>query len=55
MPEATLDFPILNDLREQGATDYVAIAPRFLRRTYQRYQLFRRQAGGFSALELAQL
>jgi len=55
IPEAELDFPILEDLREQGATDYAAMPLVFSDGHINVISFAADRPGGFSAQELAQL
>jgi adenylate cyclase len=48
-------FPFLQDLREEGATDYLAMPLHFLDNTIHAMTLTTRQAGGFTAPQVAAL
>jgi adenylate cyclase len=52
-PDATLDFPILDDLRAEGGTDYVAMPILFSDGKINAITLATDRPGGFSAAELA--
>ena len=51
-PDAVLDFPILRDLREQGATDYVAMPLTFSNGEIHALTLSTHQPGGFETRDL---
>jgi adenylate cyclase len=53
-PNAQLDFPVLEDLVAEGATDYVAMPLRFSDGQLNILTLVSDQAGGFSTEELGQ-
>ena len=54
-PEPELDFPILEDLREQGATDYVAMPLKFSNGQLNIITLVSQAPGGFTTEDLGQL
>ncbi len=54
-PNAQLDFPVLEDLIAEGATDYVAMPLRFSDGQLNIITLVSDQAGGFSTEELGQI
>ncbi len=54
-PNARLDYPILHDLRADGATDYVAVPLRFTDGQTNILVLVSDQPGGFSTEQLGQL
>jgi len=54
-PEPKLDFPILEDLREQGATDYVAMPLKFSNGQLNIITLVSQAPGGFTTEDLGQL
>ena len=54
-PNAQLDFPVLEDLVAEGATDYVAMPLRFSDGQLNILTLVSDQAGGFSTEELGQI
>ena len=50
---AALDFPVLEQLREQGITDYLIMPLEFLNGEVHGMSVATRQAGGFSEAEIA--
>lgn len=54
-PAPKLDFPILEDLRNQGATDYVAMPFKFSDGQLNIITLVSREPGGFTTEDLGQL
>jgi adenylate cyclase len=54
-PDAQLDFPVLEDLLDLGATDYVAMPLRFSDGQLNILTLVSDQTGGFSTEELGQI
>ena len=54
-PDAKLDFPILEELRDQGATDYVAMPLMFSDGEIHALTLATDRAGGFTTDELGQI
>ena len=55
MPDPKLDYPILKDLVEEGATDYVAMPMRFSDGQINIITMVSREPGGFSTESLGQL
>ncbi len=55
VPDPKLDYPILKDLVEEGATDYVAMPMRFSDGQINIITLVSHQPGGFSTESLGQL
>jgi adenylate cyclase len=53
--EGPLEFPILEELRAEGATDFLALPVRFLNGEVHAASFVTRRAGGFSEAELAAL
>jgi len=54
-PACPIDFPILEDLRKDGATDFLAAPLRFVNGEVHAASFATRRAGGFDAAELAAL
>jgi adenylate cyclase len=54
-PACPMDFPILEDLRKEGATDFVAAPLRFVNGEVHAASFATRRAGGFRDAELAAL
>ncbi|HJV09993.1 MAG TPA: adenylate/guanylate cyclase domain-containing protein [Burkholderiales bacterium] len=54
-PACPMDYPVLADLRAEGATDYVAVPLRFLSGEIHVASFASRRPGGFSDAELAAL
>jgi adenylate cyclase len=54
-PACPIDFPILEDLRKEGATDFLAAPLRFVNGEVHAASFATRRAGGFSDAELAAL
>lgn len=54
-PNARIDFPILEEIRERGATDYVAMPFTFSSGQINAITLAADRPGGFSATELARI
>ena len=54
-PDCPLDFPILADLRKEGATDFIAVPLRFLGGDVHAASFATRRPGGFSPSDLAAL
>ena len=54
-PECPLDFPILEELRQEGATDFIAVPLRFLGGEVHAASFATRRPGGFTESELAAL
>jgi adenylate cyclase len=54
-PACPMDFPILADLRKEGATDFVAAPLRFVNGEVHAATFATRRAGGLSEVELAAL
>jgi len=54
-PACPIDFPILADLRKEGATDFLAAPLRFVNGEVHAASFATRRAGGFSGAELAAL
>jgi adenylate cyclase len=54
-PACPIDFPILEDLRKEGATDFLAVPLRFVNGEVHAASFATRRAGGFSDAELAAL
>jgi adenylate cyclase len=54
-PACPMDFPILEDLRKDGATDFVAVPLRFIDGEVHAASFATRRAGGFRDEELAAL
>ena len=54
-PACAMDFPILEDLRKEGATDFVAAPLRFVNGEVHAATFATRRAGGFRDAELAAL
>ena len=52
-PAARLDFPVLEELREQGIADYLIMPLEFLNGEVHAMSVATRSAGGFSAAEIA--
>ncbi len=55
LPDPKLDFPILEDLLAEGATDYVALPLVFSNGEINVVSFVTHRSGGFSDLEMAQL
>jgi adenylate cyclase len=53
--EGPLDFPILEDLREEGATDFLALPVRFLNGEVHASSFVTRRPGGFTDAEVEAL
>ena len=54
-PACPMDFPILEDLRKEGATDFIALPLRFVNGEVHAASFATRQAGGFRDDQLAAL
>ncbi len=54
-PSPRLDFPVLKDLQEEGATDYVAMPVKFSNGQINVITLVSQAAGGFSTEDLGEL
>ena len=54
-PDARLDFPVLSELRDEGATDYVAMPLKFSDGQLNILTLVSDQPGGFSTEQLGQV
>ncbi len=54
-PQPRLDYPVLQELHEAGATDYVAMPMRFSDGQINIITLVSREAGGFSTAQLGML
>jgi adenylate cyclase len=54
-PHCPLDFEILKELREEGATDYLAVPLRFTNGEIHSASFTTQQAGGFSAAQMTGL
>ena len=54
-PGCPMDFPVLEDLRKEGASDFIAVPLRFVNGEVHAASFATRRAGGFSEAELAAL
>jgi adenylate cyclase len=54
-PNAVLDFPILSELQEEGATDYVALPLKFSSGKLSALTIATARPGGFAAAELRRI
>jgi adenylate cyclase len=54
-PGCPMDFPILEELRSEGATDFIAVPLRFVNGEVHAATFATRRAGGLGAVELAAL
>ena len=54
-PDCALDFPILEELRAEGATDFFALPVRFLNGEVHAASFVTRRAGGFTGAEVQAL
>jgi adenylate cyclase len=54
-PDCPMDYPVLADLRAEGATDYLAVPLRFLSGEVHVASFATRRPGGFTAAELVAL
>jgi adenylate cyclase len=54
-PDCPMDYPVLADLRAEGATDYLAVPLRFLNGEVHVASFATRRAGGFSGSDLRAL
>jgi adenylate cyclase len=54
-PDCPMDYPVLADLRAEGATDYLAVPLRFLSGEVHVASFSPRRPGGFTEVELAAL